>query len=147
MTLLATSVIYKDKQTQSESYYPPYSPLEMTPAYLDLITQNTEAFFHLHIEHNLQWLDNTQGCLIVSSAYLLLRSHTPALDRMFQQIKNHDQQQQLAPPPKDPSQQFPALDFDPDYPGTSSGLHDTPSEPTHPSFDPTPLVWSQRLED
>ena len=61
---------------------------------------------------------------------------------MLQWLLVQDQQQHLSPPPKDPSPQLPALDLDPDCPGTSSSLHDTPSEPKKPSFDPSPFVWS-----
>ena len=74
-------------------------------------------------------LDNTQAINIL------------LLEPMLQQLPAQDQQQHLAPPPKDPSQQRTTLDLDlnPDCPGTSSGLNDAPSEPTHPSFNPTPF--------
>ena len=58
--------------------------METTPAYLNLVVQNTEAFCNLCIERKLQWLGNTQDCLLVCAASKLLGLHKPAVERMFQ---------------------------------------------------------------
>ena len=81
MTLLVTSVISDhDTQTQPASFYPPYAPLETTPALINLIAHNTEAFYILHTECNLQLQRlNTQDCLILLAASMLQRLQEPAI--------------------------------------------------------------------
>ena len=111
MTLPVTSVISNDHDEQTQP--PPRIPWETQRTAWNAIDDNKDAICDLRFER------------IISMTQLVL-----------QRLPVQDQQQHLAPPPKDPSPQRPALDIDPDCPGTSSGLHDVPSEPTYPSLNP-----------
>ena len=108
----------------------------------------------LHVflwKHNLPVWIQLQTTLLLFAICILnatsngstcTNSSTTLKELMLQRLQVHDQQKHLDPPPKDPSPQRPALDLKPDCPGTYSDLHDAPSEPKNPSFDPPPFVWS-----
>ena len=124
MTLPVTSVNDHDNQIR-----PPPRILFDTFTGLSAIIENTAAICHLRF-----------GCHI--QRFNLHKKFNNFKELMLQQLPIQDQQQHLATPPKDPSSQRPALDLDSGCPGTSSGLHKAPSEPTNPSFDQPPFVWS-----